>query len=112
MSRNPVDYLHGTLETLVLKTLTIGPKHGYGLARWIEETATRELLIEEGSLYPTLHRLQARGLVTSQWTVSDTNRRVKTYTITDQGRAQLKAELSRWQNFSAAITRVLTARRP
>ena len=111
MDRTGIDLLQGTLGVLILKGLSFGPKHGYGLARWIEETATNELLIEEGSLYPTLHRLQARGLVTSAWTVSDTNRRVKTYTITEQGRAQLKAEMSRWQNFSAAITRVLGARR-
>ena len=111
MDRTGIDLLQGTLGVLILKGLSFGPKHGYGLARWIEETATSELVIEEGSLYPALHRLQARGLVTSAWTVSDTNRRVKTYTITDQGRAQLKAELSRWQHFSAAITRVLGARR-
>jgi PadR family transcriptional regulator, regulatory protein PadR len=111
MDRTGIDLLQGTLGVLILKGLSFGPKHGYGLARWIEETATSELVIEEGSLYPALHRLQARGLVTSAWTVSDTNRRVKTYTITEQGRAQLKAELSRWQHFSAAITRVLGARR-
>lgn len=111
MDRTGIDLLQGTLGVLILKGLSFGPKHGYGLARWIEETATSELVIEEGSLYPALHRLQARGLVTSAWTMSDTNRRVKTYTITDQGRAQLKAELSRWQHFSAAITRVLGARR-
>lgn len=96
---------------LILKSLTWGPRHGYGIARWIEETAGSDLLIEEGSLYPALHRLQARGLVTSAWTVSDTNRRVKTYTLTDEGRAQLKAELSRWSAFSASISRVLAARR-
>ena len=111
MERTGIDLLQGTLGVLILKGLSFGPQHGYGLARWIEDTATNDLLIEEGSLYPTLHRLQARGLVTSEWTVSDTNRRVKTYTITEQGRAQLKAELSRWQHFSAAITRVLGARR-
>ena len=111
MERTGIDLLQGTLGVLILKGLSFGPNHGYGLARWIEETATSELVIEEGSLYPALHRLQARGLVTSAWTVSDTNRRVKTYTITEQGRAQLKAEMSRWQNFSAAITRVLGARR-
>ena len=111
MDRTGIDLLQGTLGVLILKGLSFGPKHGYGLARWIEETATSALVIEEGSLYPALHRLQARGLVTSAWTVSDTNRRVKTYTITEQGRAQLRAELSRWHQFSAAITRVLGARR-
>ena len=112
MDRTSIDLLQGTLGVLILKSLSWGPKHGYGIARWIEEMAADELLIEEGSLYPALHRLQARGLVTSEWTMSDTNRRVKSYTLSEQGRAQLKAELSRWQHFSAAITRVLDARRP
>jgi PadR family transcriptional regulator, regulatory protein PadR len=110
--RTTIDLLQGTLGVLILKGLTWGPLHGYGLARWIEETTNDELLIEEGSLYPTLHRLEARGLVSAEWTRSDTNRRVKTYTITGQGRAQLRAEVSRWDRFSAAVTGVLHARRP
>ena len=110
--RTTIDLLQGTLGVLILKSLSWGPNHGYGIAKWIEEIAADDLLIEEGSLYPTLHRLQARGLVTSQWTVSDTNRRVKSYTITDTGRARLRAEMSRWDRFSAAISRVLQARRP
>jgi PadR family transcriptional regulator, regulatory protein PadR len=112
MDRTTIDLLQGTLGVLILKSLSWGPKHGYAIARWIEEAAADHLLIEEGSLYPALHRLQARGLVASEWTLSDTNRRVKTYTITGQGRAQLRAELSRWHHFSGAITRVLEARRP
>ncbi|HVL67594.1 MAG TPA: PadR family transcriptional regulator [Vicinamibacterales bacterium] len=112
MDRTTIDLLQGTLGVLILKALSWGPNHGYGIARWIEQTAGDDLPIEEGSLYPALHRLQARGLVTSEWTTSDTNRRVKAYTITDQGRAQLEAELSRWQHFSASISRVLQARRP
>ena len=112
MERTNIDLLQGTLGVLILKALSWGPKHGYGIARWIEETAGDQLPIEEGSLYPALHRLQARGLVTSAWTVSDTNRRVKAYTITEEGRARLKAELSRWLAFSESITRVLSARRP
>jgi PadR family transcriptional regulator, regulatory protein PadR len=110
--RTTIDLLQGTLGVLILKGLSWGPLHGYGLARWIEESSEDELLIEEGSLYPTLHRLEARGLVTSEWTLSDTNRRVKTYTITARGRAQLRAEVSRWDRFSTAVTGVLHARRP
>lgn len=110
MARTTIDLLQGTLSVLILKALSWGPKHGYGVARWIEETAG-DLLIEEGSLYPALHRLQARGLVTAAWTTSETNRRVKTYTLTEQGRAQLKAEQARWTAFSSSITRVLSARR-
>jgi len=110
--RTSIDLLQGTLGVLILKGLSWGPLHGYGLARWIEETTKDELLVEEGSLYPTLHRLEARGLVTSAWTISDTNRRIKSYTLTDQGRAQLRAEVSRWDRFSVAVTGVLHARRP
>jgi PadR family transcriptional regulator, regulatory protein PadR len=110
--RTTIDLLHGTLGVLILKGLSWGPLHGYGLARWIEETTKDELLVEEGSLYPTLHRLEARGLVTSAWTISDTNRRIKSYALTDQGRAQLRAEVSRWDRFSVAVTGVLHARRP
>ena len=107
-----VDLLQGTLATLILKSLSWGPLHGYGIARWIEQVTEDELLVEEGSLYPALHRLQARDLVSSQWTVSDTNRRVRLYTLTEQGRQQLRAELSRWDRFSVAVTRAFQARRP
>jgi PadR family transcriptional regulator, regulatory protein PadR len=112
MDRTTIDLLQGTLGVLILKSLSWGSLHGYGIARWIEQISGDELPIEEGSLYPALHRLEARGLVTSQWNVSETNRRVKTYTLTPQGRQQLKAEMTRWQLFSSAITRVLDARRP
>src|SRR5262245_51549218 len=110
--RTTIDLLQGTLGVLILKSLSWGPMHGYGIARWIEQMSGEGLLIEEGSLYPALHRLQAHGLVTSEWSMSDTNRRVKTYTITALGQRQLKAELSRWGLFSAAVSRVLHARRP
>jgi len=109
--RTSVDLLQGTLAALILKSLSWGPLHGYGIARWIEEATGEELLVEEGSLYPALHRLEARGLISSEWTRSDTNRRVRSYTLTDQGRAQLRAELSRWQRFSAAVTRAFDARK-
>jgi len=111
LDRTSIDLLQGTLGVLILKALSWGPMHGYGVNRWIEQIAGEDLLIEEGSLYPALHRLQARGLVTSQWTVSDSNRRVRSYTLTDLGRQQLRAEMTRWDNFSAAVSRVLQARR-
>jgi PadR family transcriptional regulator PadR len=107
-----VDLLQGTLAALILKSLSWGPLHGYGIARWIELVTEDELLVEEGSLYPALHRLQARELVTSQWTISDTNRRVRCYSLTEQGKQQLRAEMSRWERFSVAVSRALTARRP
>jgi PadR family transcriptional regulator len=107
-----VDLLQGTLATLILKSLSWGPLHGYGIARWIEQITDDELLVEEGSLYPALHRLQAREMVSSQWTVSETNRKVRCYSLTEQGRQQLRAELSRWEKFSVAVSRALSARRP
>jgi len=107
-----VDLLQGTLATLILKSLSWGPLHGYGIARWIEQITDEELLVEEGSLYPALHRLQAREMVSSQWTISETNRKVRCYSLTEQGRQQLRAELSRWEKFSVAVSRALSARRP
>jgi PadR family transcriptional regulator, regulatory protein PadR len=109
--RTTVDLLQGTLGALILKSLSWGPLHGYGIARWIKQVTDEELLVEEGSLYPALHRLQARGLVTSQWTLSDTNRRVRCYDLTEQGKQQLRAELTRWERFSVAVSRALTSRR-
>ena len=110
--RTSIDLLQGTLATLILKAVSWGPLHGYGIARWIAEVTGDELLVEEGSLYPALHRLQARGLVTSEWTISDTRRRVRVYELTPQGRLQLRAETTRWASFSAAVSRALEARRP
>jgi transcriptional regulator len=107
-----VDLLQGTLAALILKSLSWGPLHGYGIARWIELVTEEDLLVEEGSLYPALHRLEARDLVTSQWTISETNRRVRCYSLTEQGRQQLRAEMSRWERFSVAVSRALAARRP
>jgi PadR family transcriptional regulator, regulatory protein PadR len=112
LDRTTIDLLQGTLGVLILKSLSWGPMHGYGIARWIEHVTQDELLVEEGSLYPALHRLQAHGLVTSEWGISDTNRRVKTYTITAEGRIRLTAEMSRWEKFSTAVSRALQARRP
>jgi transcriptional regulator len=110
--RTTIDLLQGTLAVLILKSLTWGPMHGYGIARWIEEISGEELLIEDGSLYPALHRLETLGLVTSTWGISDTNRRIKSYTLTETGRIRLKAERSRWDQFSGAVSRVLEARHP
>ena len=112
LDRTTIDLMQGTLSVLILKSLSWGPMHGYGIARWIEQITSDELFVEEGSLYPALHRLQAHGLVTSAWEISGTNRRVKTYTITESGRQRLRAEMSRWTRFSTAISRALQARRP
>ena len=111
LDRTTIDLLQGTLGVLILKSLSWGPMHGYGIARWIEQVTDDELLIEEGSLYPALHRLHAHRLVTAAWEISDTNRRVRTYTITELGRQRLRAEMSRWTKFSTAVSRALQARR-
>ena len=103
--------LRGTLDVMILKALSWGPRHGYAIARWIEGIAKQEVLVEEGSLYPTLRRLESRGWVSSQWEISETNRRVKTYTLTEEGRRQLAAEIERWDRFSDAVSRVLKTRR-
>ena len=82
------------------------------MARSIADVSGEELLVEEGSLYPALHRLQARGLVTSEWTMSESGRRVRNYTLTATGRQQLRAEVTRWSAFSAAVSRALEAQKP
>jgi PadR family transcriptional regulator PadR len=99
--------LHGTLEALVLKTLSHGPLHGYAIARWIEERTQEALQIEEGSLYPALYRLESKGLLTAEWGTSELGRRAKFYSLTPKGRARLAAEVKAWSDFSAAVTEVL-----
>lgn len=99
--------LHGTLEALVLKTLSHGPLHGYAVARWIEARTHDALQIEEGSLYPALYRLESRGLLSSEWGTSDLGRRAKFYALTPRGRARLTAEVEAWRAFSSAVSEVL-----
>ncbi len=99
--------LHGTLEALVLKTLSHGPRHGYAIARWIEGRSGDALQIEEGSLYPALYRLQSRGLLTSEWGTSELGRRAKFYSLTPKGRARLVEEVAAWSAFSSAVSEVL-----
>jgi PadR family transcriptional regulator PadR len=103
------DLLQGTLAILVLKALLAGPAHGYAIAAWVEATTDDVLRIEEGSLYPALRRLEDAGCVTSEWGLSDNNRRARFYTITRDGRAYLRAEAAVWLRYSAAVGRVLRA---
>jgi len=105
----PVDLLQGTLDLLILKTLSWGPAHGYAVARWIEQLTGEVLTIGEGSLYPALHRLEERGWVTSDWQLSATKRRTKVYRLTTDGRAQLRAESSQWDQFVGAVAKVMRA---
>lgn len=109
MPSESIELLQGTLDLLILKTLAWGTTHGYGIARWIQETTGDALHIEEGSLYPALHRLEKRGWVASSWGLSENNRRAKYYSLTARGRRQLQSEASAWTAFSAAVTSVLTS---
>ena len=99
--------LHGTLDALILKTLAGGPRHGYGIARFLEEATEGAVAIEEGSLYPALYRLERRRLLEAEWKDSDAGRRAKFYKLTRDGRSQLARETKAWAEFSAAVSRVL-----
>ncbi|HJU66457.1 MAG TPA: PadR family transcriptional regulator [Gemmatimonadaceae bacterium] len=103
------ELLQGTLAILILKALLAGSTHGFGIARWIERTTEDVLRIEEGSLYPALRRVEDKGWVTSEWGLSENNRRARFYSITRQGRAHLRAEAAVWLRYSTAVTRVLAA---
>ena len=104
-----LDVLRGTLDLLVLKALSFGPLHGYGVARWIERATGEALAIEEGSLYPALHRLDERGWVEATWDISDNNRRARFYRLTAKGRAQLKQETASFTRFAKAVFAALAA---
>lgn len=104
-----IDLLQGTLDVLVLKTLSWGPRHGYAVARGLQQLTDDVLQIEEGSLYPALHRMERRGWVESEWGLSENNRRAKYYELTPEGRKQLRAEASTWSTFSTAVSKVLSA---
>lgn len=107
MGKRDLDMLRGTLDVLVLKTLSWGPAHGYAVASWIEQVTDDALRIEEGSLYPALHRLERRGWVESEWGLSENNRRAKFYRLTEEGRDQLRAQESAWSRFTEAVGKVL-----
>ena len=99
--------LHGTLDALVLKTLSWGPRHGYAIARWLEDTSGEELVIEEGSLYPSLYRMERKGWIEAEWGTSELGRRAKFYRLTPRGRKQLAAQTAEWSRFASAVSRVL-----
>jgi transcriptional regulator len=105
----PLDLLKGTLDLLILKSLSWGPAHGYAIGRWIERLTGDVLQIGEGSLYPALHRLEDRAWVEAEWRVSENNRRAKFYRLTSAGRQQLKTERATWDRFVDAVGRVLKA---
>ena len=101
------DLMQGTLDMLVLKALARGAKHGYGVAEWIHESSNDVLLVEEGALYPALHRLELKRLLAAEWGTSENNRRAKYYSLTAAGRRELAEEAEYWRRMSGAIARVM-----
>ena len=108
--KKKADLLQGTLDMLILKSLVAGPKHGYGVAGWIKSTTSGALQIEEGSLYPALHRMQKHGWLDSEWGVSESNRKAKFYSLTKSGRSQLKQEVRAWEHLVQAIGLVINSK--
>jgi transcriptional regulator len=104
------DLLHGTLDALILKTLSRGPLHGYAIAQFLEDATDEALRIEEGSLYPALYRMEKRGWVVAEWGMSELGRRAKLYRLTARGRRQLEERTQEWLSFQTAVSRVLLAR--
>jgi len=111
MADAEIDLLRSSLDLLVLKALSWGPMHGYAIAKWIQDTTDDALRVEEGSLYPALHRLEDKGFVEAKWGVTDTKRQAKFYALTPRGRLALRAEIDSWSRFSDAIAKVITAKR-
>jgi len=107
MGGSSLEILKGTLDILILKTLSRGPNHGYGIARWLRETSSDAFQVEEGALYPALRRLERRGLVRSAWEVTETGRDAKFYYLTSGGRRELDAALANWNRYITAMGHVL-----
>ena len=104
------DALQGTLDLLVLKTLSRGPQHGYGIAAFVQDASDDMLRVEEGSLYPALHRMEQAGWIAAEWRASENNRRAKFYSLTRSGRRYLEKEAGNWARLSAAISSVVKLR--
>lgn len=107
MSEN-LDLLQGTLDVLILKALTWGPQHGYGVARWLRTTSAETILVEDRALYVALHRLEANGWVDSEWGVSENNRKARYYRLTRAGRRALHAKATDWTTYANAVFKVLS----
>lgn len=108
MAKSPrTDLLQGTLDMLILKTLALGPQHGWGISQRIQQVSQDVLQVNQGSLYPALHRLELQGWISSDWGVSDSNRQAKFYQLTRAGQKQLQAEAANWDRITAAVARVM-----
>lgn len=111
--KNPsLDLIQGTLDMLILKALAWGPRHGYGLMGWLRETSQQALQVEEGALYPALHRLHARHLIAAEWGLSENKRRAKYYALTEAGRQELQRAATDWNRYVEAVSRVLGSAQP
>lgn len=110
MADDTVEVIPGTVEMLMLKALSGAPMHGFGIARWIESVTGERLSVDEGALYPALHRMQKKGWLTSEWSRTENGRRAKYYTLTDAGHRELSAQKGRWRASALAIDQVLGAR--
>ena len=106
-TKERLELLQGTLDLLILRTLILGPQHGQGIARAIQQTSDEELLVEHGALYPGLQRLEERGWISAKWGISSNNRKARFYSLTSAGRRKLVKETSKWKRLAAAIGRVL-----
>ena len=107
MPRTTLDLLQGTLDVLILKTLSWGPMHGYGVSKFIRQRTDEVLAVEDAALYQALHRLERRGWVEAEWGLSENNRRAKYYRLTADGRRQLRAEAATWRRYAEAVFKVL-----
>lgn len=107
MAHRQNELLHGTLETLILKTVARERSHGYAIARWLEDSTDDVLRVEDGSLYPALYRMEQRGWIEAEWGISDGGRKAKFYRITPVGRKRLAASTQEWARFAGAVSRVL-----
>jgi transcriptional regulator len=109
VAQESLDLLKGTLDVLLLKTLSWGPMHGYAVSRWIRQTSDEDLAIDEAALYQALHRLEKKDWIESEWGLSENNRRAKYYQLTPAGRVQLRAATATWRRYAGAVFKVLEA---
>jgi transcriptional regulator len=107
MSERHIDLPQGTLDLLILRTLALGPQHGWAISERVQQISSDVLRIQQGSLYPALHRLERRGWIAPKWGTSDNNRRAKYYELTRSGKKQLKAETESWQKLTSAVAQIL-----
>ncbi len=112
MATDALPLLKGTLDLLVLKTLTWGPMHGFGISSWLDEQSSGTVGVDDSALYQALHRLEGRGYISAQWGVTENNRRARFYTLTAAGRRHLKAETESWLRYTTTVSSILAVARP